>query len=75
MITIKDSGLGISIDKINEILAATGELNQDDINDMEKMDINMKLCQKVVKLMGGSLMIKSQVGKGTEVILVIDQRI
>ena len=75
MITIKDSGIGISIDKINEILAATGELNQDDINDMEKMDINMKLCQKVVKLMGGSLMIKSQVGKGTEVILVIDQRI
>ena len=75
MITIKDSGSGISIDKINEILAATGELNSDEIKDMEKMDINMKLCQKVVKLMGGSLMIKSQVGKGTEVILVVDQRI
>lgn len=73
--TIKDSGSGISIEKINEILAATGELNQEDIENMEKADLNMKLCQKVVKLMGGSLMIKSQVGRGTEVLLVIDQRV
>ena len=72
---IKDSGMGISIDKINEILSATGELNQEDIENMEKMDINMKLCQKVIKLMGGSLMIKSELGKGTDVMLVIDQRV
>ena len=72
---IKDSGMGISIDKINEILSATGELNQEDIENMEKMDINMKLCQKVIKLMGGSIMIKSELGKGTDVMLVIDQRV
>ena len=33
--TIKDSGSGTSIEKINEILAATGELNQEDIENME----------------------------------------
>lgn len=75
IITIKDSGSGISIDKINEILESTGELNSEDINNMEKVELNIKLCQKIVKLMGGSLMIKSEIGKGTEVMLTINQRV
>ena len=72
---IKDSGCGISVDKVNEILAVTGEINKDDIKAMEKMEINMKLCQKIINLFGGNLMIKSNLGKGTEVILSIDQKI
>jgi len=75
LFSIKDSGCGMSIDKVNEILAVTGEINQDDIKAMEKTEINMELCQKIVKLFGGNLMIKSNLGKGTEVILSIDQRI
>ena len=75
LFSIKDSGCGISIDKINDILAATGEINQDDIKAMEKTEINMELCQKIVKLFGGNLMIKSNLEKGTEIILSIDQRV
>ena len=75
LFSIKDSGCGISIDKVNEILAVTGEINQDDIKAMEKTEINMELCQKIVKLFGGNLMIKSNLEKGTEVILSIDQRV
>ena len=75
LFSIKDSGCGISIDKINEILAVTGEINQDDIKEMEKSEINMQLCQKIIKLFGGNLMIKSNPGKGTEVILSIDQKV
>ena len=75
LFSIKDSGCGISIDKINEILAVTGEINQDDIKAMEKTEINMELCQKIVKLFGGNLMIKSNLEKGTEVILSIDQKV
>ena len=75
LFSIKDSGCGISIDKINEILAVTGEINQDDIKEMEKSEINMQLCQKIIKLFGGNLMIKSNPGKGTEVLLSIDQKV
>ncbi len=75
IIIIRDSSGGISIDKINEILSSTGELDQDDIKNMEKLEINMQLCQKIIKLLGGNLMIKSNPGKGTESILTIDQRI
>ena len=42
---------------------------------MEKTEINMELCQKIVKLFGGNLMIKSNLEKGTEVILSIDQKV
>ena len=38
-------------------------------------ELNIKLCQKIIKALGGNLLIKSKVGKGTEVMLTVDQRI
>ncbi len=72
---ISDTGKGMSIEKINEILSATGSLSQQEIENLEKKEFNVQLCQKVVKMMGGNLMIKSNVGEGTEVILTIDQKV
>ena len=69
---IVDSGVGISLDKINEILSVTGEFDKDDLDSLEKTEFNIKLCQKIVKSLGGNLLIKSKVGMGTEVILTID---
>lgn len=73
--TIVDSGSGMSIDKINEVLSVTGEFDQKDIENLEKAEFNIKLCQKIIKVLGGNLLIKSKAGKGTEVMLTIDQRI
>ena len=73
--TISDSGVGIGIDKINEILSVTGELNKDDIVNLEKSEFNIELCQKIIKSLGGNLLIKSKLDKGTEVILTLDQKI
>ena len=72
---ISDSGCGMSIEKINEILSATGSLDKNELENLEKKEFNVKLCQKVVKIMGGNLMIKSNIGAGTDVILTIDQRV
>lgn len=73
--TISDSGVGLGIDKINEILSVTGELNKDDIVNLEKSEFNIELCQKIIKSLGGNLLIKSKLDKGTEVILTLDQKI
>ena len=73
--TIMDSGVGMSIDKINDILSQTGEFSENDIVMLEKSEINAKLCQKVIKVLGGNLLIKSEPGKGTKVILTIDQKV
>ena len=72
--TIRDSGIGMSIDKINDVLSTTSEFDSNDLSMLEKTEFNVKLCQKIVKAMGGNLLIKSKIGKGTEVILTIDQR-
>ena len=72
---ITDSGPGIEIDKINEILSATGALDKEEVELLNKKEVDVKLCQKVIKLMGGNLMIKSDLGKGNEFILTIDQRV
>ena len=73
--TITDSGQGIPTEKINEILSATGELSKQELEELEMNEFNVKLCQKVIKIMGGHLMIKSNLGKGTELKLTIDQRV
>lgn len=73
--SISDTGKGMSIDKINDILSATGELDRTEIEILDKKEYNFKVCQKVAKVMGGNIMIKSAVNKGTEVIFTIDQRV
>lgn len=73
--SIVDSGVGIGIDKINEILSVTGELSQQDIVNLEKSDLNLELCKKIIESLGGNLLIKSKIGKGTEVILTLDQKV
>jgi len=72
---IIDTGHGIPIEEINEILSSTGELSQSEIEALDKKEFNIKLCQKVIKIMGGNLMIKSNEKSGTEIILTIDQRV
>ncbi len=72
---ISDTGSGMSIEKINDILSSTGELEKSELDNLEKKEFNVKVCQKVMKIMGGNLMIKSNVGEGTDVVLTIDQRV
>ena len=72
---ISDTGKGMSIEKINDILSATGELDKNELELLEKKEFNFKVCQKVVKIMGGNIMIKSTVGMGTEITLTMDQRV
>lgn len=75
VVQIKDTSKGIPIDVVNDILNTTASLDTKEIELLEKNEINIELCQKIVKLMGGNLLIKSTEKKGTEVILTIDQRI
>jgi len=72
--TIIDSGSGMSIDKINDVLSTTGEFDKNDLENLEKTEFNIKLCQKIIKALGGNLLIKSKAGIGTEVMLIIDQK-
>lgn len=72
IITIEDSGNGMSIDKVNEILSVSS--NKDLlIEDNQNLDIFQ--VKKIVSILGGSFMIKSDEGKGTTVIITLDQKV
>ena len=62
-----------SLQEINDILNVSTELSDNDIKKLEDKKISIKLCQKLIKLIGGHLMIKSN-DDGTEIIFIIDQK-
>ncbi len=75
IISIKDSGKGISIDKINELLSEDIEINDKDYLKLNKLDINLKIITKIIKLLNGTIYITSEETKGTEIIITLDQYI
>lgn len=75
IINISDSGTGISIDSVNDILS----LNIDDLSSIDISDdkdvFNLKEIKKLVMILGGNLVVKSELDKGTTVSITIDQKI
>ena len=71
LISVEDSGLG----KVNELLDSTGELTLKDEKQLNEMNLNFKVANKVIKLLGGTIMIKSDEGLGSEFIIVLEQLI
>lgn len=74
IITIEDSGCGISISKINELLTDKN-ISKKELDRLDTNDLSISLIKKIIKKMGGYFIIKSKVGVGTEVKFVLDQRI
>jgi len=75
IITIEDSGIGMNISKVNDLLKSDEELTDEDLSKLGTIDLDIKLAKKVIKYLGGSIMIKSEEEKGTEIIITLDQKI
>lgn len=75
IITIEDSGIGMNLDKVNELLSMEDELTNEDIKILDNMNLDFKVASKIIKLLGGHIVIKSEEDKGSEFIVSIEQRI
>jgi len=64
---IKDTGCGIS----SEELPRVKEKFYKGRNSNSQNGIGLSICDEIIKLMEGSLIIKSKIGKGTEVIVTL----
>ena len=75
VISVIDSGKGISIDKVNELLILDEALSKDELERLKTKNVDINTIKKIVSKMGGYFTIKSEENKGTEVKIVIDQKI
>lgn len=73
IIVVEDSGKGMDVTKSNKVLYDYGQ--DIDLEKIEKENMNLPIVKKLVDLIGGSIMLKSEENKGTEVILTLDQKI
>lgn len=75
IITIEDSGSGMSLDKVNQLLSIDNELDKDEIKMLDGMNLNLNVATKIARLLGGQIIIKSEEGIGSEFIITIDQQV
>ena len=75
IISIEDSGNGMSLDKVNELLSISNDLSEQDIKKLDKMNLDLNIATKIIKLLGGQIIIKSQENIGSQFIVAICQKI
>ena len=75
VISVKDSGSGIDLLTINKILDQDIEISDKEYLKLDKLDVDLKIAYKIIKLLNGTMYIKSEVSKGTEVIITLNQYI
>ena len=73
--TVEDSGLGMTTSKVNELLMVDSDLTNEELKRLETNNVNMNTIKKLVSKLGGYFTIKSEVNKGTEIKVVVDQLI
>lgn len=75
LIEISDSGRGIELEKINEILSVSKEITNEEVEKIDKLNITLPIAHKIIKALNGSFLIKSEKNKGTNILIAIDQKI
>lgn len=75
IITVQDSGDGIDLEKVNDILSLNEELDVEEVEQIDNLHLNLKMIKKILKMIGGKFSLTSSENKGTNVIITLDQKI
>jgi signal transduction histidine kinase/CheY-like chemotaxis protein len=75
IVSIEDSGSGMDITLLNDILNNHDDLTKEDLDVLNNSDLNLKIVKKIVNLIGGSFLINSNNTGGLTVTITIDQKI
>ncbi len=70
-ISVKDTGIGIPEDKINELFRIDTKFTRPGTNMEQGTGLGLKLCKEFVEMQGGKIWVKSTVNIGSEFIFTI----
>ena len=74
-IVIKDSGIGISPEFLPHLFEPFAQEDATRNSSQQGTGLGMSICKYLIDLMGGSLSVKSEVGKGTAITIILPMRI
>ncbi len=64
-IRIEDSGYGISKENIPKLFMNFGKLEEHAAGNKQGTGLGLSICKSLIELMGGSVTVESEIGKGT----------
>ena len=67
ILAVKDSGIGIAKEDVATVLSPFGQVDSSLAREYEGTGLGLHLTRNFIELHGGSMVIESEVGKGTEV--------
>jgi signal transduction histidine kinase/CheY-like chemotaxis protein/HPt (histidine-containing phosphotransfer) domain-containing protein len=73
--TVSDTGIGISPEHINRIFDEFEQAETSTTRDYGGTGLGLTITRNLVKLMGGEIRVKSEVGKGTSFMITIPMKI
>ena len=62
---VSDTGLGIPKDRIDSLFTDFTQIQNEEARDQEGTGLGLSISQKIVELMGGTIQVESEEGKGT----------
>ena len=72
---IKDNGIGISKEFLKEIFEPFARERNSTVSGIQGTGLGMAITKNIVDMMGGTIKVESEVGKGTEFIVTLELRL
>lgn len=72
-IIIKDSGIGIEKEFFNDIFKRFHRGSNDLVKEQEGSGVGLYLARKIIEEQGGSIMVKSKIGEGSEFSIILSR--
>ena len=73
--SVKDTGMGVKSEDMDKLFTAYERLDEQKNSGIQGTGLGLDISKRFAELMGGSLTCESEYGKGSEFILILDQKI